>query len=117
MGIVRASDDSCNNAVASSPGSPDGPPARPYAVVRHAVRQRRTGMPSRWKTSGLVGSGRAPLKVTLMRSATGRRSPSEGHCQVDENSVESPPEGIAISSEREHNTADRKLVPREDVGT
>ena len=41
--------------VASSPGSPDGPPARPYAVVR----QRRTGMPSRWKTSGLVGSRRA----------------------------------------------------------
>ena len=31
-----------------------------------------------------------PLEVTLMRSATGRRSPSEGHCQVDENSVESP---------------------------
>ena len=26
-----------------------------------------------------------------------------GHCQVDENSVESPPQGIAISSELEHN--------------
>ena len=28
-------------------------------AVRHAVRQRRTGMSSRWKTSGLSGSRRA----------------------------------------------------------
>ena len=28
-------------------------------AVRHAVRQRRTGMPSRWKTSELLGSRRA----------------------------------------------------------
>ena len=32
---------------------------RDAQAVRHAVRQRRTGMPSRWKTSGLSGSRRA----------------------------------------------------------
>ena len=45
-----------------------GTPAA-WQPVRHAVRQRRTGMPSRWKTSGLSGSRRARRRA--MASAMG----------------------------------------------
>ena len=40
-----------------------GTPAA-WQAVRQAVRQRRTGMPSRWKTSGLSGSRRARRRAS-----------------------------------------------------
>ena len=67
-----------------------GTPAA-WQAVRHAVRQRRTAMPSRWKTSGLVGSRRARrrarasamggemrIQYAAARPALGGRRPYDG---------------------------------------
>ena len=54
-----------------------GTPAA-WQAVRHAVRQRRTGMSSRWKTSGLSGSRRARRRFSAfaMGGEMGRIRPT-----------------------------------------
>ena len=70
-----------------------------WQAVRHAVRQRRTGMPSRWKTSGLSGSRRARRRTSAsaMGCEMGRIRPTRGHCQVDGNHVDRPPRYWALA--------------------
>ena len=64
--------------------------------MRHAVRQRRTGIPSRWKTSGLTGSRAGPPSrqglgngrrdgedASHQRLRAGRREPDDDAGHID----------------------------------
>ena len=75
-----------------------GTPAA-WQAVRHAVRQRRTAMPSRWKTSGLAGSRRARRRASAsaMGCEIGRIRPTSVFERAGESRMTPP--AMSISSQ------------------
>ena len=73
-----------------------GTPAAQQAV-RQAVRQRRIGMPSRWKTSGLWGSRRARrrARASAMGGERGRMRPTRVFERAGESRITPPAPSIS----------------------
>ena len=73
-----------------------GTPAA-WQAVRHAVRQRRTVMPSRWKTSGLPGSRRARrrARASAMGCEMGRMRPTNVFERAGESRMTPPASSIS----------------------
>ena len=73
-----------------------GTPAA-WQAVRHAVRQRRTGIPSRWKTSGLPGSRRARrrARASAMGGEMGRMRPTNVFERPGESRITPPASSIS----------------------
>ena len=61
------------------------------------MRQRRTGMPSRWKTSGLVGSRRARrrARASAMGGEIGRICPTSVFERAGESRMTPPASSIS----------------------
>ena len=75
-----------------------GTPAA-WQAVRHAVRQRRIVIPSRWKTSGLSGSRRARrrARASAMGGEMGRMRPTNVFERAGESRMTPP--AMSISSQ------------------
>ena len=86
-------------------------PAGRLRLLRQAVRQRRMGMPSRWKTSGLVGSRRARrrARASAMGCEMGRIRPTNVFERAGESRMTPPASGILTTLSLVHRRLDNPI--------